>query len=134
MRATHALPGFARSTVDGFAVRAADTYGASDGLPGYLELLGAVQMGMHPPDVALRAGGALAIPTGGMLPAGADAVVMIEHTAETMPGTIEIHRAVAPGEGIVRADEDARPGDELARPGTAAQAARSRDCSPRPPA
>src|SRR5271166_4286178 len=57
--AAHALPGFARSTVDGFAVRAADTYGASDGLPGYLEVIGAVQMGMGA-DVALRSGTALA--------------------------------------------------------------------------
>ncbi len=116
VRATHALPGFARSTVDGYAVRAADTYGASDGLPGYLEVIGAVQMGTRS-DLALRSGTALAIPTGGMMPAGADAVVMIEHTAEAMPGTIEVHRAVAPGEGLVRADEDARPGDEIIQPG-----------------
>ncbi len=116
VRAAHALPGFARATVDGYAVRAADTYGASDGLPGYLEVLGAVRMG-EPVDVALRPGGCVAIPTGGMLPAEADAVVMVEYTEETMPGTIEIHRAVAPGEGVVRADEDAKTGDELVPPG-----------------
>jgi molybdopterin molybdotransferase len=116
VRAAHALPGFARATVDGFAVRAADTYGASDGLPGYLEILGTVQMGVAV-DLALRPGGAVAIPTGGMLPAGADAVVMVEYTEETMPGTIEIHRAVAPGEGVVRADEDAKIDDELVPPG-----------------
>jgi molybdopterin molybdotransferase len=112
VRAAHALPGFARATVDGYAVRAADTYGASDGLPGYLEILGAVRIGV-PVDLALRPGGAVAIPTGGMLPAAADAVVMVEFTQETMPGTIEIHRAVAPGEGVVRADEDAKTGDQL---------------------
>ena len=112
VRAAHALPGFARATVDGYAVRAADTYGASDGLPGYLEILGAVRMGA-PVDLALRPGGAVAIPTGGMLPAAADAVVMVEFTQETMPGTIEIHRAVAPGEGVVRADEDAKTDDQL---------------------
>ncbi|HKH88881.1 MAG TPA: gephyrin-like molybdotransferase Glp [Acidimicrobiales bacterium] len=116
VRAPHDLPGFPRSTVDGFAVRAADTYGASDGLPGYLEVLGAVQMGMTA-DVELRSCGALAIPTGGMMPVGADAVVMIEHTSEAMAGTIEIHRAVAPGEGLVRGDEDAKSGDELTRAG-----------------
>src|SRR5271165_6432518 len=116
VRATHALPGFARSTVDGFAVRATDTYGASDGLPGYLEVIGAIQMGTRA-DLALRSGTTLAIPTGGMMPAGADAVVMIEHTAETMPGLIEVHRAVAPGDGVVRADEDAGPGDEIPQPG-----------------
>jgi molybdopterin molybdotransferase len=58
-------------------------------------------------------GRAIAIPTGGVIPPGADAVVMIEYTAEVMPGTIEVVRPVAPGEGVVRADEDARPGDEI---------------------
>ena len=52
---------------------------------------------------------AVAVPTGGMLPTGADAVVMIEHTQEAMPGTIEVTRPVAPGEGIVRGDEDLAP-------------------------
>jgi molybdopterin molybdotransferase len=106
------LPGFARSTVDGFAVRAADTYGASDGLPSYLDLLGAVRMGAAP-DVAVRSGGCVAMPTGGVLPDGADAVVMVEYTAESMPGSIEITRPVAPGGGVVRADEDVATGATL---------------------
>lgn len=110
--APSALPGFARATVDGFAVRAADTYGASDGLPSYLDLLGAVRMGAEP-TVAVRPGGCVAIPTGGVLPPGADAVVMVEYTAETMPGTIEVTRPVAPGGGIVRADEDVAAGAPL---------------------
>jgi molybdopterin molybdotransferase len=110
--APHPLPGFPRSTVDGYAVRAADTYGVSEGLPGYLTVTGSVRMGAAPQD-AVRAGCAVAIPTGGVLPPGADAVVMIEYTAEVMPGTIEVVRPVAPGEGVVRADEDARPGDEI---------------------
>jgi molybdopterin molybdotransferase len=107
-----ALPGFARSTVDGYAVRAADTYGASEGLPGYLDVVGAVRMGAAP-DVAVRPGTAVAMPTGGVLPDGADAVVMIEYTQETMPGTIEVVRPAAPGDGLVRADEDALPGAPL---------------------
>ena len=106
------LPGFARSTVDGYAVRAADTYGASDGLPSYLELLGAVRMGAEP-TVAVRPGGCVLMPTGGVLPEGADAVVMVEYTAETMPGTIEVTRPVAPGGGVVRADEDVAAGAPL---------------------
>jgi molybdopterin molybdotransferase len=110
--APSALPGFVRSTVDGFAVRAADTYGASDGLPSYLDLLGAVRMGAAP-TVAVRPGGCVAMPTGGVLPAGADAVVMVEYTAETMPGTIEVTRPVAPGGGLVRADEDVAVGAAL---------------------
>ena len=60
---------------------------------------------------------AVAVPTGGMLPAGADAVVMIEHTQEAMPGTIEVIRPVAPGEGIVRGDEDLAPGATIVGPG-----------------
>jgi molybdopterin molybdotransferase len=110
------LPGFARSTVDGYAVRASDTYGASDGLPSYLDLMGAVPMGTTP-DVKVRPGGCVAIPTGGALPAGADAVVMVEYTAETMPGTIEIARPVAPGAGVVRADEDVAAGATLVSAG-----------------
>src|SRR5690348_5579503 len=110
--APHRLPGFPRSTVDGYAVRAADTYGVSDGLPGYLTVSGAVRMGAAPEE-AVTPGGAITMPTGGVIPPGADAVVMVEYTAEVMPGTIEVVRPVAPGEGIVRADEDARPGQEI---------------------
>ncbi len=116
--ASHALPGFARSTVDGYAVRAADTYGVSEVLPGYLEVTGAVRMGAAPDtavgaDTAVGPGSAVSIPTGGVLPAGADAVIMVEYTQEAMPGTIEVVRPVAPGDGVVRADEDAIPGAEL---------------------
>jgi molybdopterin molybdotransferase len=110
--APHPLPGFARSTVDGYAVRAADTYGVSEGLPGYLTVTGAIAMG-EAPTATVTPGTAVAMPTGGALPPGADAVVMIEYTAEAMPGTIEVVRPVAPGEGVVRADEDARVGQEI---------------------
>jgi molybdopterin molybdotransferase len=115
--APHPLPGFARSTVDGYAVRAADTYGVSEGLPGYLTVTGAVRMGAAP-DVTVTAGTAIAMPTGGAIPPGADAVVMIEYTAQALPagigpGTIEVVRPVAPGEGVVRADEDAAQGQQI---------------------
>ena len=110
--APHPLPGFARSTVDGYAVRAADTYGVSEALPGYLTLAGTVLMGAEP-EVAVGPGTAAAMPTGGVLPAGADAVVMVEYTQEAMPGTIEVVRPAAPGDGVVRADEDAAAGAEL---------------------
>jgi molybdopterin molybdotransferase len=117
-----ALPGFARSTVDGFAVRAADTFGASDGLPTYLDLVGAVAMG-RPAAVAVRAGTAVAMPTGAVLPDGADAVVMVEHTQETMPGTVEVARPVAPGDGTVAADEDVAAGAALVPAGRPLRAA-----------
>jgi molybdopterin molybdotransferase len=112
VRAPHDLPGFARSTVDGYAVRASDTYGASEGLPSYLDVSGAVAMGTEPA-VTVTAGAAVAVPTGAVLPPGADAVVMVEHTQEAMPGTIEVTRPAAPGEGLVRADEDAASGAQL---------------------
>src|SRR5580693_8391188 len=110
--APYPLPGFARSTVDGYAVRAADTYGVSEGLPGYLAVTGAVAMGTEP-GIAVTPGTAVAMPTGGALPPGADAVVMIEYTAEAMAGTIEVVRPVAPGDGVVRADEDAAAGQRI---------------------
>jgi molybdopterin molybdotransferase len=106
------LPGFVRSTVDGYAVRAADTFGASEGLPSYLDVIGGVRMGAVA-DVEVVPGTAITIPTGGALPRGADAVVMVEHTQRTMPGTIEVVRPVAAGDGIVRADEDVAAGATL---------------------
>jgi molybdopterin molybdotransferase len=103
--APHPLPAFPRSTVDGYAVRARDTYGASDTLPGYLTLVGEVPMGAAP---ALTIGSAQCalIHTGGMLPPGADAVVMLEYTQPARAGEIEIQRAVAEGENVIRIGED----------------------------
>jgi molybdopterin molybdotransferase len=116
VRAREALPGFDRSSVDGFAVRARDTFGASESIPAYLQVTGAVRMGAGPNgDVSPRS--AIAVPTGGALPAGADAVVMVEHTQEAMPGTIEVVRPVAPGEGVVRFDEDVAPDARIVSPG-----------------
>jgi molybdopterin molybdotransferase len=111
-----ALPGFARSTVDGYAVRAADTYGAGDALPSYLDVVGAVRMGAAA-EVSVGPGTAVQVPTGAVVPAGADAVVMVEHTEVTMPGLVEVTRPVAVGDGIVRADEDVAVGAEIARAG-----------------
>jgi molybdopterin molybdotransferase len=114
--APHALPGFARATVDGFAVRASDTYGASEGLPSYLDLTGEARMG-RPPGHEVRPGTAVAIATGAPLPPGANAVLKVEYTQSPTPELIEVLRPATPGEGMVRADEDAAPGTELARPG-----------------
>ncbi|MDQ3763602.1 MAG: molybdopterin molybdotransferase MoeA [Actinomycetota bacterium] len=116
------LPGFARSTVDGYAVRAADTYGASEGLPSYLDVVGAVRMGVEP-DVTVAAGTAVEMPTGGVLPVGADAVIMVEYTSETMPGTVEVLRPVAPGGGVVGADDDVTAGAVLVPAGRPLRAA-----------
>jgi molybdopterin molybdotransferase len=116
IRAREALPGFDRSSVDGYAVRARDTFGASEGVPAYLRVTGAVRMGAAAQDEVVSQT-AVAIPTGGMLPPGADAVVMIEHTQEAMTGTVEVVRPVAPGENVVQSDEDAAPGATLVSPG-----------------
>src|SRR5918998_2213857 len=96
LRSPGDLPSFRRSTMDGFAVRAADTFGASEGLPGYLTLVGDVLMG-DAPTRALHQGECVRIATGGMLPPAADAVVMVEQTQE-VGATVEVLRAVAPGE------------------------------------
>lgn len=104
------LPGFARSIVDGFAVRAASTYGASEGLPALLRVVGDVEMGRSA-EGAVGPGEAARIPTGGMLPAGADAAVMIEHTEALDDSTIEASRSVAPGGNVIQADEDVARGD-----------------------
>lgn len=117
------LPPLPRSVVDGYAVRASDTFGAGEGLPAYLTVAGEVLMG-RAPEVALGAGEAARMPTGGILPPGADAVVMVEHTEE-MPGahgTIEVRRPVAPGENVIQSGEDARRGAPMLAAGTVLRA------------
>ena len=102
------VPGFLRATMDGYAVRAQDTFGASVGAPQYLDLKGEVPMGVAP-GRGIIGGETLRVPTGAMLPEGADAVVMLEYTAEHPDGTLEVRRAVAPGENLLK------PGEDVAR-------------------
>jgi molybdopterin molybdotransferase len=116
------LPAWARATVDGYAVRAADTYAAAETLPAFLEVTGTIAIG-RAPDGEVGPGAAMAITTGGLLPHGADAVVMVEHTTEPMPGHVEILRGVAPGEGVLQPGEEALPGDVLAPAGRPLRAA-----------
>jgi molybdopterin molybdotransferase len=116
LRAPSDLPAFARSTMDGFAVRAADTYGASEALPAYLSLAGEVPMG-RAADLELRPGQAVRIHTGGMLPAGADAVAMIEQTQALGEREIEVLRPVALGENVIPIGDDVRAGQLLFRSG-----------------
>ncbi|NOY38821.1 MAG: molybdopterin molybdotransferase MoeA [Nitrospirae bacterium] len=110
------LPGFNRSTMDGYAVNATDTFGASDSMPAYLTVTGEVHMGTKP-DISLSRGGAAVIPTGGMLPVGADAVVMYEHTNRVGEDMLEVMKAVAPNENVILADEDVKEGDVILRAG-----------------
>jgi molybdopterin molybdotransferase len=109
VRSPGPVPHFARSTVDGFAVRSADTAGATGGQPVYLEVVGRVLMG-KPAELALRPGEAAEVPTGGMLPAGANAAVMVEHTERLGDTTVEIGRAVAPGVNVIGVGDDVGAG------------------------
>jgi len=107
-----ALPAFARSTVDGYAVRAPDTFGASDSLPAYLAVVGEVPMGQQA-TVSVEKGQAALIHTGGMIPPGADAVVMVEHIQPFGDGEIEVMRPAAPGENVLQVGEDVVSGAEV---------------------
>ena len=108
------LPPFSRSTMDGFAVRAADTFGCSESENALLQVTGMVDMGASGQDcLPLRAGQAMRIWTGGALPPKADAVVMVEYTQLLDDETVAIFRPVAPGENVIRAGEDYRPGQEV---------------------
>lgn len=126
LTAPHDLPSFPRSTVDGYAVAAQDTYGASASLPAYLEVVGEVPMGQAAA-VALDEGQCAIVHTGGMIPADADAVVMVEHTQRVStsdqstnqpiyqspfsPSTIEVYRPVAVGQNVIQVGEDVRRGE-----------------------
>ena len=107
--AGHPLPAFTRSSVDGYAVRAADTYGASDSQPAYLQVAGEVPMGASAA-IDLLPGQAALIHTGGMLPAAADAVVMVEYTQAVGAAQVEILRAAAVGENVLQMGEDVAAG------------------------
>ena len=117
VRAPHPLPAFPRSSMDGYAVRAGDTFGASESIPGYLQVAGEVPMGAAPA-FSLQAGQAAVIHTGGMLPPSADAVIALEQTQVARPGEIEILRAVAKGENTILVGEDVKEGEVVIPGGT----------------
>jgi molybdopterin molybdotransferase len=106
------VPAFLRASMDGYAVAARDTFGASVGAPQYLEIKGEVPMGAAPAQ-SVSPGEALRVPTGAMLPSGSDAVVMVEYTAEHEGGTLEVRRPVAPGENVLHPGEDVARGEAL---------------------
>ncbi len=104
------LPGFDRSTVDGFAVISSDTFGATESMPVYLEVKGEILMGEEP-SIKLKKEETVRIATGGMLPDGADAVVMFENVQFLDERLIEVFKPVAPGENVISSDEDIRKGE-----------------------
>ena len=99
------LPHFHRAAMDGYAVKAKDTFGASQSLPAYLKLAGVVEMGKEATQ-RLGAGEAIRISTGGMMPPESDAVVMVEYTDETDAGLVEIHRSVSPWQNVIQIGDD----------------------------
>jgi molybdopterin molybdotransferase len=106
------LPDFSRSIMDGFAVAASSTFGASEANPAYLNVPFTIAMG-ESPDFSIRPGEAARISTGGMLPKGADSVVMVEHTDVLDETTIEVYRSVAPGQNIIEIGEDFHASDTV---------------------
>lgn len=106
------LPHFHRAAMDGYAVRAKDTFGASQSLPAYLKLAGVVEMGKEATQV-LNKGEAIRISTGGMMPPDADSVVMVEYTDETDGGLVEIHRAVSPWQNVIQIGDDIKKGEAV---------------------
>lgn len=111
------IPAFTRSTVDGYAVRAADTAGAGESIPAFLALAGRVEMGEETP-LELAAGACAYVPTGAMLPQGADAVVMVEHCEPFGPDSVAIYEPVSPGRNVIQRGDDARRGEAVLRAGT----------------
>ena len=108
VRAGENVPPFDRSTVDGYAVRAADTFGAGASIPAQLDVAGEIPMGQAPA-FSLHRGQCARIATGGMLPPGADAAVMVEHT-DAEHGLCLVYRPVSPGENVTKAGDDIRQG------------------------
>ena len=114
--AVEMVPGFDRSTVDGYAVVADDTFGCSDSIPAILLLDGEVRMGEEA-SASCRPGHCRYVPTGGAVPEGADAVVMIEYTEDFGDGSIGISKPAAPGLNVVRKGDDVYPGKIVLRAG-----------------
>lgn len=108
-------PPFDRSTVDGYAVKAEDTFGSSESIPAFLDMVGEVLMGKNT-DRPIETGQCMWIPTGGMLPQGANGVVMVEYTEKLDESTILINRPVGPGENIMYKGEDIKKGTLLYSP------------------
>lgn len=112
------MPGFRRATMDGYAVAAQSTFGASESSPAWLDIAGTILMGEVPDSITLESGQAVKISTGGMLPKGADSVVMVEHTQLIDEACVEIYKSVAPLQHVIDASEDFAKKDMVLSKGT----------------
>jgi molybdopterin molybdotransferase len=111
------IPNFRRSTVDGYAVATKDVFGASEAIPAILDLVGEIMMGECPPCNIEKSAQCLYIPTGGMLPEGADSVVMVEYSSKLDENTILIDSPVAPFENVIQIGEDIKTGETIVKKG-----------------
>ncbi|MEA1969640.1 MAG: gephyrin-like molybdotransferase Glp [Thermodesulfobacteriota bacterium] len=111
------MPGFQRSTMDGYAVAASSTYGASEANPAWLTMAGTIAMG-EVPDFTLEPGQAARISTGGMLPKGADGVVMVEHAEAVGKDALEVYKSIAPMQHVIDRAEDFARGQKILESGT----------------
>jgi molybdopterin molybdotransferase len=118
VRSTGDVPPFANTAMDGFAVRAADTVGASEATPVMLRVVGTVRAGMSGLDSPVGAGETARIMTGAPMPPGADAVVMVERSRDLGDGRVELQLEVEPGLHVRPAGDDVHDGDVVAAPGT----------------
>lgn len=114
--ANEGSPAFDRSTMDGYAVIAKDTFGSSESIPALLKLSGSINMGQAP-SAELNEGECMAVATGGMLPTKADAIVMKEYCVQHSDGTVEIQKAVSPGENVIFKHDDIKPNEVLIKAG-----------------
>ena len=110
------MPRFFRSTMDGYAVKAKDTFGAGENLPALFEIWGEVLMGQTP-EMIVGEGQAVKIATGGMLPDGADGVVMVEYCHLLDGNTIEVSRAISPLENVIQPGDDLKQGAKILKQG-----------------
>lgn len=115
---TENVPSFNRVTVDGYAIKASDTFGSSESLPSQLELVGEVLMGKKAPG-EIQSGTCMKISTGGMLPNGADGAVMVENTEEAFDGSVLVYKAVSPFENVTKKGDDVSEGQTVLKKGTA---------------
>ncbi len=111
------IPPFDRSTVDGFALISSDTYGAGENMPAMLSIEGEILMG-ETPEKPITRGECMKISTGGMLPDGADGVIMVEHTLEDFQGICLCNKSISKGENITRKGDDVKIGDKVLEKGT----------------
>lgn len=110
------VPEFNRSTVDGYAVKSMDTHGASESVPSLFSLLGEVKMG-EKADKDISSGEAIYVPTGGMVPEGADAVIMIEHAEKLDEQTLMVYKPLTSGENMILKGDDIKVGEIVIKKG-----------------